>query len=315
MEELNFTVEHHPGQRHGNADDLSRRPCTKTDCACCTSNTEPDLHNLQNGVSAFGGPANRSDRPHLTAASVAVVVDPSVVDGTRENRANIGSGKLTTVVADVHPVPRFLPDISCCDASDCRVAATTTATESDERAHVQGDVEAVVTQQTQEPETVSSTGELVLGTTLSWSVDDLRAEQRKDEVIGTVTDLLERFSVKPQWDDVALKHRDVKVLWAMWPRLAIRDCLLKRRFEEAVNGADRWQIVMPRIYRQDFMSVAHGGMTGGHLGRQKTAAAIQSRAYWPTWFIDLDTFMRQCSTCARYFRGTLPHHILCRHHW
>jgi hypothetical protein len=226
------------------------------------------------------------------------------MNGTRENKANMDSGRLITVVADVHPVPRFLPDISCCDANDCRVVATTTATEPDERAHIQGEVEAVVTQQTQEPGTVSSTEEPVPGTTLSWSVDDLRAEQRKDEVIGTVIDLLERFSVKPQWDDVALKHRDVKVLWAMWPRLAIRDGLLKRRFEDAVSGADRWQIVVPRVYRQEFMSVAHGGMTGGHLGRQKTAAAIQSRAYWPTWSTDLDTFMRRCLTCARYFRET-----------
>jgi hypothetical protein len=101
-----------------------------------------------------------------------------------------------------------------------------------------------------------------------------------------------------------LKHRDVKVLWAMWPRLAIRDGLLKRRFEDAVSGADRWQIVVPGVYRQEFMSVAHRGMMGGHLGRQKTTAAIQSRAYWPTWSTDLDTFMRRCSTCARYCRET-----------
>jgi len=34
MEEFNFVVEHRPGVRHGNADALSRRPCSKTDCKC-----------------------------------------------------------------------------------------------------------------------------------------------------------------------------------------------------------------------------------------------------------------------------------------
>ena len=44
-------------------------------------------------------------------------------------------------------------------------------------------------------------------------------------------------------------------------------------------------------------------MTGGHLGRRKTAAAIQARAYWPPWSSDLDDFLRRCEPCARYHRG------------
>ena len=35
-------------------------------------------------------------------------------------------------------------------------------------------------------------------------------------------------------------------------------------------------------------------------------AAVQSRAYWPTWFSDLRC-MRQCAPCARYHRGSVPH--------
>ena len=54
------------------------------------------------------------------------------------------------------------------------------------------------------------------------------------------------------------------------------------------------------------MAIAHSGMTGGHLGRRKTAAAVQSRAYWPTWSSDVDLFVKQCATCSRYHRGALP---------
>jgi len=58
--------------------------------------------------------------------------------------------------------------------------------------------------------------------------------------------------------------------------------------------------------RTEFLNIVHGGKTGCHLGRAKTAAAIQSRAYWPTWSTDLDLFMRQCEPCARYHRGAPP---------
>jgi len=39
------------------------------------------------------------------------------------------------------------------------------------------------------------------------------------------------------------------------------------------------------------MVIAHGGMTGGHLGFRKTATAIQARAYWPKWSTDLSIFL------------------------
>jgi len=42
------------------------------------------------------------------------------------------------------------------------------------------------------------------------------------------------------------------------------------------------------------------------MGLKKTAAAVQSRAYWPTWSSDLASFVKSCSQCARYHRGTLP---------
>lgn len=49
-------------------------------------------------------------------------------------------------------------------------------------------------------------------------------------------------------------------------------------------------------------------MTGGHLGRARTAATIQSRAYWPSWSSDLDMFLRSCAPCSRYHRGSVKRH-------
>ena len=117
--------------------------------------------------------------------------------------------------------------------------------------------------------------------------------------------LLEESAELPAWSQVATQSRDIKVLWAARPRLAIRDGLLKTRFDDAATGEQKWQVIMPEEFRQEFMSIAHGRMTTGHLGQAKAAAAIQSRAYWPTWPSDLDAFLRMCHSCARQHRGYL----------
>jgi transposase InsO family protein len=142
---------------------------------------------------------------------------------------------------------------------------------------------------------------------LPWTLDGLRVAQRNDQDIECIIKLKEQTQEKPTWETIALKSTDVKTLWNLWPRLSLRNGLLKRRFESNDGVTERWQVVLPKDLRAQFLDVAHGGMTGGHMRRQKTAAAVQSRAYWPTWSTDLDNFLKQCVPCSRYHRGTLPH--------
>ena len=111
---------------------------------------------------------------------------------------------------------------------------------------------------------------------------------------------------KPPWNAVALQSSDVRVLWNMWARLRVFNGILQRKFEATDGLTVIWQVVLPRAMRADFLNVIHRGMTGGHLARRRTAASIQSRAYWPTWSSDLDTFLRRCEPCARYHRGAVP---------
>ena len=139
-----------------------------------------------------------------------------------------------------------------------------------------------------------------------WSPEGLKVEQRKDLDISFIIKLKENDDAKPPWEAVALASYDVKTIWAQWPRLAIKDGLLKRRFEAADGLSSYWQVIMPTSLRNEFISLAHGGMTGGHFGRRRTTAAIQSRAYWPSWRSDMERFLRQCVPCARYHRGAIP---------
>ena len=142
--------------------------------------------------------------------------------------------------------------------------------------------------------------------TLPWSWEGLPEAQRNDPNIKVIIDMFEASMTKPNWESVALKSHEVKTLWHAWPRLAIRQGLLKRRFEDPDGLHERWQIVWPSQLREEFLNIAHSGMTTGHMGRKKTSAAVQSRAYWPTWSSDVDKFIKRCTACAQYHRGAPP---------
>ena len=100
-------------------------------------------------------------------------------------------------------------------------------------------------------------------TVLPWSKEGLRKAQHDDTDIGFIIERLEGNKEKPTWDSVTLKSHDVKTLWGAWERLAIRDGILKRRFEAPDGLSERCQVVWPKALRQEFLQIAHGGMTGG----------------------------------------------------
>jgi len=93
----------------------------------------------------------------------------------------------------------------------------------------------------------------------------------------------------------------------MWPRLSIRDGVLKRKFEDKDGKNEHWQTVLPAVYREEFLRLANEGMTGGHLGFKKSASSVQYRAYLLTWSSDLASHIKACEPCARYHRGNVRH--------
>ena len=141
---------------------------------------------------------------------------------------------------------------------------------------------------------------------LLWSPDGIRKAQLADPDIGKIVKLLEDSREKPSWDVIAPMSSEVKKIWFFWPRLEIKDGVLMRKFESPDGTRVHDQVVLPRRLREQFLTLVHGGTTGGHLGLKKTSATVQSRTYWPTWSSDVQRFMKQCQVCARYHRGSLP---------
>jgi len=56
-------------------------------------------------------------------------------------------------------------------------------------------------------------------------------------------------------------------------------------------------------FSQRLCQKVHEGMTGGHLGRDRTEVQVSRRAYWPAWKSDVAAVLKACVPCAQYQRG------------
>jgi len=86
-----------------------------------------------------------------------------------------------------------------------------------------------------------------------WSPAGLKMEQQKDPDVSFIIKLKKNGDAKPPWEAMALASHGVKTLWAQWPRLAIKDGLLKRRFKEANGLSSYWQVIIPTSLRNEFV--------------------------------------------------------------
>ena len=68
-----------------------------------------------------------------------------------------------------------------------------------------------------------------------------------------------------------------------------------------VSADDEWavnhQIVVPKIYRSEILSLAHETPMSGHLGVNKTYHKILNHFYWPGLKTDVSNYCRSCHTC------------------
>jgi len=80
MEEYDFAIKHRPGVRHGNADAMSRRPCSASGCACRATVGAEFGDGANRWVELFRGPADWQQ---------AIMSAVSTLSGAAARRAGI----------------------------------------------------------------------------------------------------------------------------------------------------------------------------------------------------------------------------------
>ena len=67
----------------------------------------------------------------------------------------------------------------------------------------------------------------------------------------------------------------------------------RTRFDEAAR-----RLVVPRLLQARVLAEHHEVALAGHLGVNKTAAAIHRKFFWPALYADVREFVRSCQVCA-----------------
>ena len=129
----------------------------------------------------------------------------------------------------------------------------------------------------------------------------LEKAQREDPDLGIVRSWLEEGAEIPELVELLQESEAIKIYWHQKDRLCLRDGVIYRQTPEGVD-----QLVIPKAKREEFMRLAHTGVTGGHLGVRRTRWQVRRRAYWVGWSGDVKRFCQRCSPCSQYRRGLPP---------
>ena len=101
---------------------------------------------------------------------------------------------------------------------------------------------------------------------LERSPAEIRKLQLDDDVLGPIAVAVE---TKQKPNISQQKSREYGLLLQQWDRLYVQDGLLFRDYQDT-KGNHKWaQLLVPKALQEEVVSLLHGGVASGHLGKKK----------------------------------------------
>ena len=130
-----------------------------------------------------------------------------------------------------------------------------------------------------------------------YSAVDIRDYQLNDPSIGELLLAYER-NQKPSRDHAKGKDLEYRRLLQQWQQLTVKNDILWRYFAHPSNNNGHLQLVVPHSLRDEILKECHEGVSGGHLGQEKTLHRLKERFYWPGHYYDACNWCLTCKACA-----------------
>ena len=152
--------------------------------------------------------------------------------------------------------------------------------------------------------------------------EQLRIAQGADETLKTVIQWLKDCKRPELNRDTQKLNPTLKVYFNSFTRLKLIDGILYRTWERPNKETPDDLICVPHTITEKIISTCHDLPSGGHLGKPKTLAKIQSRFYWPRMEHEISLYIDACQTCIKKsqkrkpksplqpFNGTHPNDIV-----
>ena len=143
-----------------------------------------------------------------------------------------------------------------------------------------------------------------------YSSDELQQMQLDDKYLEGLLQAKES-SQKPSQDYSRSQSLQYRRLYQQWDQLVVREGVLWRYYAQPDEKMSWLQLIVPKSLRSDIVKEAHQGISGGHLGQEKTLNQIKQQFYWPGYFNDVRNWCASCRSCTTW-KPLPPHHM---HQW
>ncbi|XP_067685776.1 uncharacterized protein [Haliotis asinina] len=117
------------------------------------------------------------------------------------------------------------------------------------------------------------------GLDVNWSQEALCIAQKSDETLQQI------------WSKVLSDTRDTEEFYVH------KGILMRRCPQKELDVGSREQIVVPKAFRTEILSLAHESLFAGHLGRTKTYDRLSSDFFWPGMYKDVEDYCSSCHVC------------------
>ena len=148
------------------------------------------------------------------------------------------------------------------------------------------------------PDSSSPAVNAVTTSVIGYSPAELQQAQAEDHVIGKLL-RSKQANGRPSVTQSTGESLEYRRLVQQWDQLLIQDGLLWRIFAQPQESASWKQLVVPQKFRTDILKHLHEGITGGHLGQDKTLHKLKERFYWPGHYNDVRDWCQTCGACAK----------------
>ena len=101
----------------------------------------------------------------------------------------------------------------------------------------------------------------------------------------------------PKKDELKQFSIGTRRLFQLWDQLKVKGGVLHRNFVGTKEVRPCLQLVVPMSQRKIVLAELHEGVTGGHLGQEKTLMKLKERFYWPGHWNDVQNWCNTCAAC------------------
>ena len=327
---FNFSIEYRPGNKHGNADALSRCPVPQN-CQC--QNTI--------GMGLACGPCQKCQKKSKDMNSKLAGQDTEntirrVPDHALEHKTKTSILKdyTTRSMRQISNIVQWLPKTTivttlfiigiifsyirvignqisnktqasvwtegqthpCVMRNCCRVETRSSAKAKQKEIDLQQENKPLKAPQKQPHKQKKFRDKP--GWASNYSMVNLRKKQLDDPDISPILKWFESGK-RPHGQEICASSPATRHFWNSWDMLKLHDGVLFRHFNIR-NGISQYQqFLVPRSMKKEIIDEMHQCiLSGGHLAKKKTRMKILQRFYWFGLRDDVNLYIEQCDNCG-----------------